>query len=159
MAVTRDIVAAHLHPRRVMARLLAAGVREDRALAMLMGGCFILFAAQWPWRARQAHLQGLDLTDLIQTDMFALIFFMPLLVYALAAIVHLLARLVGGRGSWYSSRLALFWALLASSPLLVLAGLVKGFIGLGPANTLTGGVWLVVFLWIWGNSMVEAERG
>ncbi|MFQ3302280.1 MAG: hypothetical protein ACI9EH_001177, partial [Planktomarina sp.] len=55
MAVTRDIVEAHLRPRRVMARLLRMGQREDRVLAMLMGGCIILFVSQWPYRARQAH--------------------------------------------------------------------------------------------------------
>ena len=37
MAVTRDIVEAHWHPRRVMSRLMAMGVREDRALAIAHG--------------------------------------------------------------------------------------------------------------------------
>ena len=47
MAVTRDIVDAHLRPRQVMARLLRMGQREDRVLAMLMGGCIILFAGSY----------------------------------------------------------------------------------------------------------------
>ncbi|MEM6307103.1 MAG: YIP1 family protein [Pseudomonadota bacterium] len=158
MPVTRDIVAAHSRPRRVMARLLAMGQREDRALAMLMGACFIWFAAQWPWRAREAHLNDLDLTDLIQNDMFAMIFVLPLLAYGFAALTHLMAKPFGGQGDWYGARLALFWAMLASSPLIVLSGMVKGFIGPGVENTAVGALWFAVFLWIWLPSLWEAER-
>jgi len=158
MAVTRDIVQAHTRPRTVMARLLQMGQREDRALAMLMGACAIMFAAQWPWRAREAHLNGTELVDYIQNDLFALIFFLPLVLYGVAAVVRLIARIFGGQGTFYSARLALFWSLLASTPLLVLAGLVKGLIGQGTENTLVGAIWFAVFIWIFANSIYEAER-
>lgn len=158
MAVTSDMVAAHVRPRAVMRNLLQRGQREDRALAMLMAACFVMFVSQWPYRARQAHLEGLDLTDLIQNDMFALIFVLPLMAYGLGALTHLLAKAVGGQGDWYGARLALFWAMLASLPLLVLAGMVKGFIGPGPANSLVGALWFGVFMWIWLSSLWEAER-
>lgn len=157
MAVTSDITAAHIRPRAVMRSLLERGVREDRALAMLMAAAFVMFVAQWPFRARQAHIEGLDLTDLIQNDMFALIFVLPLLAYGIAALTHMIAKLFGGQGTWYEARLALFWAMLASSPLIVLAGLVKGFIGPGPENSMVGGLWFAVFLWIWLSSLWEAE--
>ena len=88
MAVTRDIVEAHRRPRRVMARLMAMGVREDRALAMLMGSCLLLFMSQWPYRARQAHESGGKLTDTIQHDAVGLIFVLPLLAYGLAALLR-----------------------------------------------------------------------
>ena len=158
MAVTRDIVEAHLRPRRVMARLLSMGQREDRALAMLMGGCVILFMAQWPYRARQAHITGETLTDYIQHDAVGLIFLLPLLAYGVAALLRLISRVFGAKADYYSARLALFWALLASSPSLVLAGMVKGFIGLGAANTIIGALWLIIFLWVLGNSIIEAEQ-
>ena len=92
MAVTRDIVEAHWRPRRVMARLLAMGLREDRALAMLMGSCLLLFMSQWPYRARQAHETGGTLTDTIQHDAVGLIFVLPLLAYGLAALLRLVTR-------------------------------------------------------------------
>ncbi len=157
MAVTTDIVASHARPRRVMRRLLAMGERDDRALVILMVACFLMFAAQWPWRARQAFETGVPLTDLIQTDLFGIIFFFPLVAYGLAAISHLIAKAVRGRGSFYGARLALFWALLAASPAIVLTGLVKGFIGPGPAHTLVSGVWFALFVWIWLSSLWEAE--
>jgi hypothetical protein len=158
MAVTRDIVEAHLRPRRVMARLLRMGQREDRVLAMLIGGCIILFVSQWPYRARQAHFTGETLTDYIQHDAVGLIFVLPLLAYGVAALLRLISRIFGAKADYYSARLAMFWALLASSPALVLAGMVKGFIGLGAANSIVGALWLLVFLWVLGNSLIEAEQ-
>ena len=68
MTVIQDIVEAHIKPRKVMGRLLMLGKRDDRAFAMLLGGCCILFMAQWPYRARQAHLNEAVLTDYIQHD-------------------------------------------------------------------------------------------
>ncbi len=158
MAVTRDIVEAHLRPRRVMARLLRMGQREDRVLAMLMGGCIILFVSQWPYRARQAHFTCENLTHYIQHDAVGLIFVLPLLAYGVAALLRLISRIFGAKADYYSARLAMFWALLASSPALVLAGMVKGFIGLGAANSIVGALWLLVFLWVLGNSLIEAEQ-
>ena len=158
MAVTRDIVEAHRRPRRVMARLMAMGVREERALAMLMGSCLLLFMSQWPYRARQAHETGGTLTDTIQHDAVGLIFVLPLLAYGLAALLRLVTRAFGAKADFYSARLALFWSLLASSPAVVLAGMVKGFIGPGPANTAVGVMWLMIFLWILINSLIEAEQ-
>ena len=141
-----------------MARLLHIGQREDRAFAMLMGGCMILFMAQWPFRARQAHLNGETLTDYIQHDALGIIFLFPLIAYGLAALVRLVTRLFNAKADYYSARLSLFWALLASSPTLILAGMVKGFIGLGTANSIIGGLWMIVFLWVLVNSLLEAEQ-
>lgn len=158
MAVTVDMVRAHTRPRLVMRKLLAMGVREDRALAMLMAACFIMLAAQWPWRAREAHMTGQTLTDLIQNDVYALIFFLPLVAYGIAALTHIIAKIFRGQGDWYGARLAMFWAMLASTPLLVLAGLVKGFVGLGIQNTVVGAAWFIMFLFIWINNLWEAEN-
>ena len=141
-----------------MSRLLHMGQREDRAFAMLMGGCIILFMAQWPFRARQAHLNGETLTDHIQHDALGIIFLLPLIAYGLAALVRLVSRLFNAKAGYYSARLSFFWALLASSPTLVLAGMVKGFIGLGTANSIVGALWMVVFLSVLVNSLLEAEQ-
>ena len=89
---------------------------------------------------------------------FAMLMIWPLMAYGLAGLTHLVARLLGGRGSWYSARLALFWALLASSPAWLLHGLVAGFIGPGPALSVVGGILLLAFLTIWALCLAEAER-
>jgi hypothetical protein len=159
MAVTRDIVATYRGPGAVMRRLLAMGQREDRALAILMAGCVVMFIAQWPRLARQAYLTDTELNPLLGGALLAWAFIAPLILYALAFASHLAARAIGGRGTAYGARLALFWALLAASPLVLLHGLVAGFIGPGPGLTAVGALWLLAFAAFWSLGLREAEWG
>jgi len=158
MAVTTDILASYRGPGRVVARLLAAGQREDRALAILMAGCVLVFVAQLPRLAREAHLAGQELNPILGGSLLAWVIIAPLLFYILAAFSHVIARVFGGRGGWYGARLALFWALLASTPVLLLHGLVSGLIGPGSGRDAVGLIWLAVFLWFWLSGLWQAER-
>jgi hypothetical protein len=161
MAVTTDIVATWRRPGAVMRRLLSMGRREDRALAILIAACLIIFVAQWPRLSREAYLAaegGPPLEAVMAITFFSMLMIWPLLAYALAGLTHLVARGLGGRGTWYSARLALFWSLLATSPAWLFYGLVTGFLGPGPAQTVAGVILLISFLSIWGMSLREAER-
>ncbi|SFB14525.1 Yip1 domain-containing protein [Poseidonocella pacifica] len=157
MPVASDIVATYRGPGRVMRRLLAGPPREDRALAYLMGGCVLTFVAQWPRLARDAHLEGTDINPTLGGALLAWVFIAPLAFYALASVSHLVARLFGGRGSFYGTRIALFWSWLAAAPILLLHGLTAGFVGAGPALQTVGLVWLGVFLWFWLSGLRIAE--
>ena len=159
MPVTSDIVATYRGPRRVMRRLLAMGPREDRALAILMAGCVVVFISQWPKLSREAHLTGQELNPLLGGSLMAWVFIAPLMLYALALLSHFILRAMGGRGSAFDARLALFWSFLAASPLMLLNGLVAGLVGPGPALQAVGFVWLVVFGWFWVSNMREAGWG
>lgn len=156
MAVTTDIVSTYRGPRRVMARLLEMGPREDRALAILMGSCVLVFTSQMPKLAREAHLSGQELNMLLGGSLFGWIFIAPLLLYAMSWVTHLVARMFGGKGSSFGARLALFWALLAASPLMLLNGLTAGFIGPSPALSLVGAGWMLCFLWFWISGLIQA---
>lgn len=149
MAVTTDIAASYRGPGAVLRRIFAREASEPRALAFLMGGCAVMFVARWPALAREAHLQDEELTMLMGGTLLATVFFLPLILYALALIVQTGARVFGSPMTGYGSRVALFWALLAASPLMLLNGLVAGFIGPGAALTLVGAVWFAVFMWFW----------
>ncbi len=157
MPVTADIGATYRGPGRVMERLLQAGQREDRALIYLMGFCGLAFVAQLPGLSRQAHLDGVELNALMGGALLGTVFILPLVFYLLAALSHLVARAVGGQGTWYGARLALFWALLASTPLILLHGLVAGLVGDGPAQMAAGALWAVVFLWFWLSCLRRSE--
>ena len=159
MPVAADIVATYRGPRRVMRRLLEMGTREDRALAVLMAGCVIVFVGQWPRLAREAHLSGQELNPLLGGALMGWVFIAPLLLYTLAMVSHLVAKLLGGQGSGYGARMALFWSFLAASPLILLHGLVAGFIGPGIQLQIVGAVWLVIFGWFWSMNLREAEWG
>lgn len=158
MAVTRNITATYRGPGRVVTGLLSAGQREDRALAYLMAGCLVVFIAQLPRLAREAHLTGEDLDMLMGATLMAWIFIAPLVLYCVAGASHLIAKLFRGRGSHYGARLALFWALLASSPLMLLNGLVAGFVGPGIELQAVGFLWFAFFVWFWFGGLIAAER-
>ncbi|WP_146345497.1 YIP1 family protein [Falsiphaeobacter marinintestinus] len=158
MAVTADIAATYRGPGRVIQRLLSMGEREDRALAFVMAACVLVFIAQLPRLSREAHLTGQELNMLLGGTLLAWVMIAPLLLYVVAAISHAIAKLLGGKGSWYGARVALFWALLASTPLLLLHGLVAGMVGRGPALDTVGLVWVAVFSWFWVGGLLQAEK-
>ncbi|QBY00412.1 YIP1 family protein [Rhodophyticola sp. CCM32] len=159
MTVTTDIVQSWRRPRRVLRRLLDTGRREDRALVYLMLACLLIFVAQWPRLQREAVLStDVPLEALIAGALFGWLFVAPLAIYGLGTLSHLLARILGGQGSNYSARLALFWSLLATSPGFLFHGLVMGMIGPGPAQTVVGFALLLAFLVIWGMTLIEAEQ-
>ena len=159
MALTSDILVTYRSPRAVMRKHLALGLREDRALMFLAIACVLIFVAQWPRLRREAFLDdAVPFNALLGGALMGWLFIAPLVLYGIAALSHLIARALGGQGSWYSARLALFWSLLAASPLWLLNGLVAGFIGPGLQLGLTSAIALAVFLIFWGLSLIEAEK-
>ena len=159
MAITRNIAATYRGPGRVVRRLLSLGPREDRALAYLMGACMLIFVAQLPRLSREAHLTGDDLNMLLGATLMAWVFIAPLLLYAIAFLARVVGKILRGQGSGYGARLALFWALFASSPLILLHGLTAGFIGPGLEMQAVGLLWCAVFFWFWISGSIAQERG
>lgn len=159
MAVTDDILATYRAPRAVMARLLAGERHEARALAYLLAAVIVIHIAQWPGMARSAFLQPVvPLSQRMLAAFLAVLAAIPVF-YGLAAVAHLLVRAFGGQGSYFAARIVLFWALLATTPLMLFQGMVAAFVGPGPALTLTGLVVFAVFLWFWLTGLRLAEFG
>lgn len=159
MTVTRDLVATWRSPRAALRRHLSRGVSEPFAFALLLVFLILAFVSQWPVAAREAfEADEPSALPRILARALAVLATIPVW-YGVAAISHLVARLFGGRGTWYAARIALFWALATVSPLMLLQGLVGGMIGPSPALVATSvGVGLA-FLWLWLTMLHEAERG
>lgn len=87
--------------------------------------------------------------------------FLPLLLYGIAAISHLVARRVfSGQGSYQKARLALFLALFLSIPLMILNAVAVYFLesqGLGQLSLWVGLVVFGVWVWIWTSFVSIAE--
>lgn len=150
MTITADILATWRGPRAVVRGKLATGPREDRALATLIGACLLIFVAELPGLARAAHLDpSVPLDARIGGALLATLFVLPLLFYALAWVSHLVLWLLGRPGSAYGARVALFWALLAVGPVLLVQGLLAGLLGPGWVSSLTGFAVLLGFVAIW----------
>ena len=159
MPLTKDIVATYVGPGRVMRHLMTIGCDESRLLMFLYGFCAISFVAQTPRLARQAHLTGQDISALMGGTLLATLLFLPLIFYGLAAFTQLVRCCLRWPGTGFGARLSLFWSLLATTPILLLHGLVAGFLGAGAALNLVKVIWFSFFLWFWFATLrVSGER-
>lgn len=130
-----------------------APMSEPALLALLIGTMALYFIAQWPAHARAAALDpAVPLQARLGGALLATMFLMPLIVLAVAWVVQIVAQLAGIGLEPRHSRLALIWALAAAAPVMLLQGLVQGFVGPGPAvtavNILAGAAFLL--FWIAG---------
>ena len=69
---------------------------EATSLGYLMGACFLTYVAQWPYLARQAHLEDFNLQTSLAASLLAWLLIAPLLLYCVAILVYFLHRLLGG---------------------------------------------------------------
>jgi len=139
---------------------LARDKREDRALMYLMLACLLIYISRWPELALQARADPTTPLNMrLGGALFAWIFIMPLALYLLAALSRMVTRIFGGRGSWYSARLALFWSLLAAAPLWLLNGLLLGYTLPTVWQQIVGAIALAAFSMIWLSSLFQAEFG
>jgi hypothetical protein len=159
MSVTFDILRAWSAPRALIRSKLDHGLREDRALAVIMGAGLLVFIAQWPSAFRAASLDpSIPREARLGGLLMACLFVLPLMAYGIALISHGLSRLLGGRGTGYSARLALFWAFLAVTPVMLLQGILTGFFGTNGVVALVQIIAFLGFLWMWLNMLIEAAK-
>jgi hypothetical protein len=159
MSVTADLLATWRRPRDVLRRHLARGRSEAFAFTLLLVFLILAFVGQWPVAARDAFLNNEpSATPRILALAYGVLILIPV-AYAMAALSRLVGMAAGGQGTWYGARIALFWALAAIGPLLLLRGLVAGMIGPGPALSAVTWVSGLAFLWLWLTLLYEAERG
>ena len=132
---------------------------ERVKLVVLMLAMLIFLVAQAPANARLAQLDpSVPFQARMGGALLAVMFIMPILAYAVASLVTILFRLTPWHLTQEDSRLALFWALLAVAPAMLLAGLVAGLVGPGPALTLVQAICGIGFLTIWGAGIAALAR-
>lgn len=144
-------------PRRVVRGLSA--MPDSTLLVVLMLAMLITLVGQAPGLSRAAQLDpSIPLDARIGGAALGTMFMMPLVAYAVAGLTGLLSRATPWRLDPRHARLALFWALLAASPAMLLAGLVEGLIGPGAALTITRLIAGLGFLFIWGAGLRALAR-
>ncbi|MDB6177491.1 hypothetical protein PAF17_08195 [Paracoccus sp. Z330] len=151
------IVESWWAPRRVVRGLSA--MPESGKLIVLMLAMLIFLIAQAPLRAREAQLDpSVPFDARMGGALLAVMFLMPLLAYGLASAMSLMMRATPWRLAPEHSRLALFWALLAVAPAMLLWGIVAGMIGPGAALTLVQMLAGIGFLGIWFGGISALTR-
>lgn len=159
MSVTNDILASWRSPGKATLRHLSRGQSEPFAFALLVVFLILAFIARWPSAAHVTALHPeIPVFPQLMAAGLATLATIPVW-YGLAGLSHLAARAMGGKGSWYGARIALFWTLAAVSPLVLLTGLVAGMIGEGAQLSLVGSITFVAFLihWLLALRAVEVE--
>ncbi|MEM9010715.1 MAG: YIP1 family protein [Pseudomonadota bacterium] len=156
--LVEDLLRTWRAPRAVLADQFARGLGEERLLAYLLGACLLFFIATLPGAAEDAALQGLDsATPVVGARLFGFFFVAPLLLYGVAALVHLVARALGAKGSYFRARAAFFWSLFALAPLTLVLGALSTL--LAPVvGEVIGYLLLAAFLLLWSQTMAEAEE-
>lgn len=159
MALTADIILGWRKPRQVLRRHLMRGKSEAFAFSLLVTFLLMAYVALWPGLSRLSVLHPeVPLIQRMFAAALAVLASIPLW-YLLAALSHLIGRRLGGGGSYYGARLALFTALLTVTPAMLLQGLVGGLIGPGRQLDILGIIVGAGFFWIWLSMLAEAERG
>lgn len=156
MSVTADILRSWHSPRLVLRARLSQGVREDRALAVLLCACLMMFIAQWPGLARAAQAApDVPLQARLGGALLATMFLLPLVFYVLAGLSQIVLRVIVGPVSAFATRFALFWSLLALSPAVLMQGLYVGLVGPGQGSFISGLLVLLAFALLWMAALRE----
>lgn len=159
MPVSRDIAQMYRRPRAVVRSLFDMGPREDRAIAWLMIGSFLVFLSRLPALQRDAVQNGSNFQQDTIYAFFALMMIAPLLFYLIAALLWLVTKTLRPAASAYGARLTVFWGWLAATPVALFYGLLVGFNGIDhPGTVMIGGVWLAVLAWFWISGLIETSK-
>ena len=149
MALVDDISTAYRRPRQALAAQLRE-IGEGRIIifAFLFG--FFTFLSRLPGLslATRGGAHGYSFTNQALIQFIGSVFWIPLMLYLLAALSHAVLLPFGGRASWQQARLALVWAALVTSPLVLLGGALKVF---APSQVflIVSITTAMVFLWQW----------
>ena len=146
MSVVINISKTYYKPIQTYSKLFASGASEKENLAYLVGGCFISFIAEWPAQARLAFTNQQPVDELMGAILLSNLFLLPLIFYLISMFVYFFAKISRSDILGIEVRLIIFWAYLAATPILLLVGLVEGFLGKNFQYFIISGVWLSVFL-------------
>lgn len=164
MSVTRDIVGAYRGFGASMRRQLAGNVGEERILAYGVIASLIIFIARAPGlitaskAAAAATEDDVTWVAIFSTNLVVSFFFGLLMLYGIAGLSHVIAKIFGGKGSFYSARLAFFWVLLVISPATLVSTAIRTALPLPWVEILVTTALTALFLYGWIVSLIVAEK-
>jgi len=138
-----------------MKRYLEDGIREEQTLffAILFG--LLSFLSLLPALAKHAFLTNESLSALAAAQFISSVFMMPLLMYGIAAVSHLILKYFGGQGDYIGARRALFWAALVTTPAILLTSITEAYFS--EISTILSVITTMIFVWQWVSNLKELE--
>ena len=159
MSVVSNVFYTYRSPSKAFELMYARPANEATSLGYLMGACFLTYIAQWPYLARQAHLEELNLQTSLAASLLAWLLIAPLLLYTLSLVVYFFHKVFKGSKSSAQIRMGLFWSFLAATPIMMLLGLIKGFLGDGAAESIVGFLWFMALSYFTFCAVLRAKGG
>ena len=101
-------------------------VKESQLLPLLYFTCLILLLSQLIEVTSQ--VQEVPYLSVITAVIVSYLFFLPIFMYVLSFILHLVLKIFGAMSSSFQTRLALFWSLSLSTIIILFASVIKVFI-------------------------------
>ena len=145
MSAVINISKTYYKPIQTYSKLFASGASEKDNLGYLVGGCVVSFVAQWPVQSRQAFTSQQPIDELMGAILLSTLFLLPLVFYFFSIVFYFCAKILGSNILAVELRLIIFWAYLATAPILLLVGLVEGFLGKNYQYFIVAGLWLAAF--------------
>jgi hypothetical protein len=126
MSLTGDIVQAYRAPSKAMHIQIERGITEPQTLfyGMLFG--VLNLVSNYPRVSLTAPDQD-TLTGMMAGLFIAYVFFLPLMLYGLAAVIHWVVQKFDGQATWGEARRALNWSAVVTSPLILISGILSLF--------------------------------
>ena len=150
------IIGAYSRPRGSFHEERTSGLDERRLIAIGFGATLFLPLGRVMAESVRPELAvGPDRTAWFAATILIGFSFGLLALYAIAALIRLVCRAIGGGGGWAETRLALFWSGLAAGPFIAFGHVLGALIEGRSLAALLGGVcWAVLFI-----PMLAAAQG
>ena len=100
--------------------------KESQLLPLLYFTCLILLLSQMI--EVTSEVQEAPYLSVITAVVVSYLFFLPIFIYALSFILHLILKIFGSVSSSFQTRLALFWSLTVSTLVILFVSITKIFI-------------------------------
>ena len=100
--------------------------KESQLLPLLYFTCLILILSQLVQVTSQ--VQEAPYLSVVTAVIVSYLFFLPIFMYISSFILHLVLKLFGGTSSSFQIRLAVFWSLVISTPIILSVSVAKIFI-------------------------------
>lgn len=161
--ITGQVIGAYRDLRASFEAQLGAGYGEERLLAYVALACLLAFVAGIPAALRTGAFveDGQLLPGIIAGRFVAMVLFGPLFLYGFAALTHVIAVFTfGGRGDYFSARVAFFWSLILGVPLLLIQAIALQAIELSGAESyrqLVTTPIALIWMWIFATGIAVSE--
>lgn len=159
MSLVTNIARSYREPGQVVSGLAKGDLREPQVLFFGLLACGLIFVAQWPGLSRAAMLDpSVTFEQRMGGALFGVMFLLPLILYGISALLHLVLRALRPAMPGLHVRLAFFWALLSVTPLMLMQGGLSAFLGQGAVVFAFGFVVAAAFLYILGAGLGAVMR-